>query len=286
MPGLARSDERGFTLVELLAASAIWIVICGALLYVVQTLLASARQIGDQQNAYIQLTHLTETWDAESSSAFAIFVPPGDVHGADNSDGHEVDFYSRDAAGAAHFWAYDWERTTSSLQRYTYATPGGAAVASDPAIAGITAFSAVRRPASAIQEPFLGGYVPRDVAVNFGYPGVDGGNAITELTVSNARTTFTMKLLPGTMPSGFQVVVASFTPAPKATSTPAPALTQSALYRITSYTSYTMYPCVHEGPTNTCTPYPINGEQCDVSYDKGASWTMLFWKVPTITSCP
>ena len=281
-----RSCESGFTLVELLAAGAVWIVLCGALLYVAQTLLASARQISAQQNAYMQLTHLTETWDAESSSALAIFVPANDVRGAGNSDGHEVDFYSRDAEGNELFWAYNWQRTASTLQRYTYAAPGSPPVASDPPANGITSFSAARRAASTLQEPFLGGYGPRDVTVNFGYTGVDGGNAITLLTVANARTTFTMELLPGTMASGFQVVVASFTPVPTAMPTPASKPTQGPLYRIIAYTSYTAYPCVHGGPTNNCTPYPINGQQCEVSYDGGASWRTLFWEVPTVTSCP
>ena len=268
-------------------ASALWVVLCGALLYVTQGLIAAARQMSAQQKAYMQLAHLIETWDAESSSALAIFVPPQDVHGSDNSDGHEVDFYSRDASGNGRFWAYGWQHAGATLQRYTYTVPGGSVSGSDPPITGITTFTATRRSASAIGAPFLGGYVPRDVAVNFGYPGVDGGNAVTTLTVGNSRSTFTIELLPGAMVSGFQIVVSTFTPtstpAPTAAATPAP---PAALYRIVPYTSATYYPCYHGGPTSNCTPYTINGQQCDVSNDGGLTWKMLFWEVPAVTSCP
>lgn len=212
-----RSSERAFTLIEVLVAVGIWIVLGGALLYAAQGVLATARQATAQQQAYLQLTHLIEVWNAESSSALAIFVPGQDVLGANNGDGHELDFYSRDASRVGHFWAYRWDPGTATLQRYTYGAPGDQPALSDPPMGGIRAFHAYRRLASSLAPAFAGGYVPRDVAVNFGYPGVDGGNAIAAITIGDMRDTFMLELLPGTMTSGFSVVVSTFTPAPTAT---------------------------------------------------------------------
>lgn len=282
-----RCGESAFTLIEVLAAVGICAVLGGALLYAMQGMMAAARQTASQQHAYVQLSHLIETWNAEASSALAIFVPSRDVLGTDNSDGHELDFYSRDASRAGHFWAYRWERSASTLQRYTYSVPGQTATASDPALSGITAFSASRKAASSLGPAFANGYAARDVAVNFGYPEVDGGNAIADVIVGDAQEGFELELLPGTMTGGFSVVVATFTPAPSSTfaptATPIPA---GPTYRIVPYTGYTFYPCVHPGPTHNCSPYPIQGEQCDVSYDGGTTWTMLFWNAPAVSSCP
>ncbi|MGH7662436.1 MAG: type II secretion system protein, partial [Vulcanimicrobiaceae bacterium] len=98
-----RPGEQGFTLVEMLVATGVWIVLGGTLLYVTQGLLGDAKLVASQQSSYMQLTRLIETWEAEATSSLAIFVPSTDVLGTDNSDGHELDFYSRDAARAGHF---------------------------------------------------------------------------------------------------------------------------------------------------------------------------------------
>jgi len=205
-----RSGERGFTLVEILVATGVWIVLGGTLLYLTQGLLSDAKLVAERQSAYTELTHLLEVWESEATSSLAIFVPATDVLGFDNSDGHELDFYSRDAARQGHFWAYRWDAKALTLQRYTYSVRGGPAAPSDPPVAGITALSAVRVPASTLSRPFLAGYVPRDVVVNFGYPDVNGGNAITDVTVASARNRFEIELLPGTMASGFGVIVGTF----------------------------------------------------------------------------
>ena len=217
-----RSGERGFTLVEVLVAAGLWVVLGGTLLLVTQGLLSATRTAVAQQHAYVTLTGLIDTLDAESSSALAIFVPPTDVLGTANSDGHELDFYSRDAQQYGRFWAYRWNRQTSTLQRYTYSAPGSAATPSDAPITGVSAFTAARTLASSLGAVFANGYVTRDVAVNFNYPNVDGGNAITSVTFADSRDTFKLELLPGTMTSGFAVVVATFTPTPAPSPTPVP----------------------------------------------------------------
>jgi len=218
-----RLSERGFTLIEVLVAAGLWVVLGGTLLVLLQGLLGAARTTAAQQRAYGTLTQLIDTLDAESSSALAIFVPPGDVVGTNNEDGHEIDFYSRDALRNGRFWAYRWDRTTSNLQRYTYSAPGTTASADGPPIAGITSFTATRKLASSLGAAFANGYVTRDVAVNFNYPNVSGGNAVVAVTFADRRDSFTLELLPGTMTSGFAVVVATFTPTPAPSATPTPA---------------------------------------------------------------
>lgn len=217
MHGSPRSSERGFTLLEVVVAAGLWIVLGGSLLFVAQGLLGAARTVAVQQRAYVTLTRLIDALDSESSSSLAIFVPPRDVTGAANADGHELDFYSRDAARYGHFWAYRWDQATNTLQRYTYPAPGSSAAPSDPPLQGIIAFSATRKAASSLAPAFANGYVTSDVAVNFNYPNVEGGNAVTLLTFADARDTFSLELLPGTMTSGFAVVVATFTPTPAPT---------------------------------------------------------------------
>jgi len=217
-----RSSERGFTLVEVLAATGLWIVLGGTLLFVTQGLLGAARAGATQQRAYVALTQLIETLDAESSSALAIFVPPRDVLGTSNADGHELDFYSRDASRNGRFWAYRFDRTASTLQRYAYSAPGSAAMTSDPPLHGITSFAAIRKSVSSLSVPFANGYVTRDVAVGFNYPNVTGGNAIVTVSFGDRRDAFSLELLPGTMTSGFGVVVSTFTPTPAPVATPSP----------------------------------------------------------------
>jgi len=214
--------ERGFTLIEVVIAAGVAVALGAALLYLTRVMLWGSKVMAAQQAAYIQLTHLLETWDAESTSSLAIFVPVSDVLGGSNADGHELDFYSRDASRLGHFWAYRWDPSSSTLQRYTYATPGSVPTATDPPLSGILAFQAVRKPASNLAPAFLAGYVAHDVVVNFGYPGVDGGNAIVDVTVADSRDRFELELLPGTMTSGFEVVVATFDPSasPSPTATP------------------------------------------------------------------
>lgn len=238
-------------MVEVLVATGVWIVLGGTLLYLTQGLLGDAKLIAARQSDYIELTHLLETWESEAASALAIFVPSKDVLGSDNADGHELDFYSRDASRAGHFWAYRWDSRSHVLQRYTYSVPGTAATPSDPPITGITEFAAARKFASTVAQPFLAGYIPRDVLVNFGYPEVSGGNAIADVTVGDARNRFEIELLPGTMVSGFQVIVGTFAP----TATPAPSPTP-ATPTPSPTASPTRSPAPTAAPTATTTTRP------------------------------
>ncbi|HMD01499.1 MAG TPA: hypothetical protein VKG44_00915, partial [Candidatus Baltobacteraceae bacterium] len=60
----------------------------------------------------------------------------------------------------------------------------------------------------------------QDVAVGLGYPGVEGGNALMVVDVANGAQHVVRELLPSVAPSGFDVVVGTFTPPPRAAGPP------------------------------------------------------------------
>ncbi len=167
-----------------------------------------------------RLTELSQRWQNEAASSWAIFTPAQDVLGLPNCSGgacREVDFFQRDPSGAANFWAWRFDAAAQTLQRYTYGDAGEPAAtlrASGPPLTGITTFEAHRLPASSLVNPALHDYVPKDVTFNLGFPGVDGGNALTVFEIANAAAHVVREYLPATTPTGFDIVVGTFTPPP------------------------------------------------------------------------
>jgi hypothetical protein len=223
---------RGFTLFEILLALSLGLPLLFVLVNVVRgeaRLLYRSAQSGAARTT---LGALVERWDAESHSAWALFTPASDVLGRPNCDAsgdcHEADFFMRDAAGSAHFWAWRFDATQQTLQRYTYAdpeNPGPSLATSGPAVPGIAFFEAHRVAASTLANPMLHGYVPKDVAVNFCYPGVDGGNALLALEVESGGYHLLREFLPRVAPTGFNVIVGTVRPYPIPSATPLPVAT-------------------------------------------------------------
>jgi hypothetical protein len=223
---------RGFTLFESLLALSLALPLLFVLVAVVRGeagLLYRSAQSGAGRTT---LGALVERWEAESHSAWALFTPANDVLGQLNCDAsgacREVDFFMRDAAGSAHFWAWRYDATQQTLQRYTYAdplNPGPSLAVSGPAVAGIAFFEAHRVAASALANPMLHGYVPKDVVVNFCYPGVDGGNALLALEVESGGYHVLREFLPKIAPTGFNVIVGTVRPYPVPSATPLPVAT-------------------------------------------------------------
>ncbi|MDE2573100.1 MAG: prepilin-type N-terminal cleavage/methylation domain-containing protein, partial [bacterium] len=206
--------SHGFTLLELLIAAGISVAVTAALVLLLHRAFAGAEAIARHGHGYALAEDLSDKWDAEAASAFAIFIPASDVLGAGNGDGHEVDFFTRDGLGRPFFWAYRYDAALHTLQRYTYALPGSLATPSGDALTGVTSFAAASVAVDGFSEPVFQSHANTPVTVRLGYPGVSGGNRVTELHLVTVDDDITTDLLPGIAPSGFTVVVGTFTPAP------------------------------------------------------------------------
>lgn len=93
----------GFTLLEVLIAAGIVAAVVAGLVLLLHRTIAAAASFATHRHAYAMAEDLDDRWDGEAASALAIFVPPRDVLGAANGDGHEVDFFTRDGHGAPFF---------------------------------------------------------------------------------------------------------------------------------------------------------------------------------------
>ena len=174
-----------------------------------------------EQSTIVQLTgDLT----SEEDDAWAIYVPPADVAGKSNSDGHEVDFFARDGKQLPYFWAYTYDSGSHTVRRYRFGSPGGAA-ALDESYAGIDAFSARTYPVTALQDASTPVYSSlyegaslRSGIVHFypGMPWIAGGNNITSVQFAGATMRRDLQLVTQTAPSGFTVVL-NYTPSPSPT---------------------------------------------------------------------
>ena len=143
---MMKSSQRGFTLLETLLALGVMTAIG---LFLFSTLAGVLRWNGaaaQRENAEASLGGFIDRLEAEEDTAWAIFTPPQDVHGKNNSDGHELDFFLRDARNRAHFWAYCYDRATLTLQRFVYSAPGSGAIAGAAPIHGSWIFSRKRIP--------------------------------------------------------------------------------------------------------------------------------------------
>ncbi|HEY8297508.1 MAG TPA: hypothetical protein VIG32_05755, partial [Candidatus Baltobacteraceae bacterium] len=200
---------------------AVAVIVMLGLLSVLQHVLRWNATLNARDNEHAALEALVNRWEAEADSSWAIFTPTRDVRGADNTDRHELDFFMRDGRGRDSFWAYTYDKTSHSLQRYLYAQPGAVPQADGAAIGEVRSFAAttypitaLQDPASPIYQPLYGGGPLRPAAVHFGYgPDVAGGNAITQVRIVGTTYARLLELSTQTAPSGFTIVY-RYTPAP------------------------------------------------------------------------
>ena len=174
------------------------------------------------------LTRLSSLWYAEQDDAWAIFTPPADVSGKPNTDGHELDFYTRDESGTDRFWAYTFDSNAQTLTRSTYAAPGASARV-DQVFTGIASFHAQTYPLTALQDtaspiysPMYASATVQNGAVRFfsqSAPWIAGGNQITDVRIANAQQSLEFHLSTQSAPSGYTVVL-NYTPAPSPSASP------------------------------------------------------------------
>jgi prepilin-type N-terminal cleavage/methylation domain-containing protein len=232
---MGRGAARGFTLVETLIAVAIGVVLGYFILLAITSLLHSASLTAQREHEQAAIASLVDRWQAEEDSAWAIFTPPNDVLGSPNTDGHELDFFTRDGKNRTYFWAYTYDARSQTLARYLYGSPGTTPML-DRRFSGITKFVAHTYPVTALQDPnsaiYSALYANASLqagAVQFypSMPWIAGGNQITDVQISGASFHRDMQLSTQTAPSGFTVVLRytpAPTPTPAASSTPSPTL--------------------------------------------------------------
>jgi hypothetical protein len=225
------TDERGFSLIELTIAAALFVMTIG-------TAFAALVMTGNVIRSAAATPHGSDAVDrqavefrAEAATASAVFVPPFDLHGASNADGHEVDFYSKGQANRDVFWRYVFDSASSTLRRYDYdpkaQAPGGVrdarsgaidGEASYPEIPDVTAFSARSIEANELADPAKNRYaaifprVPNGEPVSLNDPangrdvaGLVGGNRVVEIQLANHKAARVVHVAAGTMPTGFYV---------------------------------------------------------------------------------
>jgi prepilin-type N-terminal cleavage/methylation domain-containing protein len=233
--------EEGFSLVEILVGIAIFAMLAGSIFFATTTFGRSLSQSAAVQAATTNASTLVDSLERDSRSSIAIFTPAVDVANHPNSDGHEVDFYARDARGSGgSFQSYCFKSSSYvcgtsqavgaiGIYRYAWsALPqnGGAGATYAGTIGeNITSFTAKTVPASALldqaQNPTTATYFYKigvtsatDVARNTGFPGVLAGNRVTFVTFSNSVATRALHLLAGAQPTHRNIVVATYTPPP------------------------------------------------------------------------
>lgn len=217
-------SQRGFSLVEVAIASAIAFTIGAALVWLTHATVLAATHLDRRVSARSTVDRLAERLSADSSSAWSVFVPPHDVLGNANADGHEVDFVSEDASHRSYWWAYDFDASATQVTVYAYA-PGTPPSAGD-IFSDVTAFAAethaltdLAEPSSDVYDALFAGdtLVPVDVPFEWGGNAV-GGNHLVRVRVAAEGVDQTMLFATGPAPTHFTVVV-DYTPPP---ATPAP----------------------------------------------------------------
>lgn len=192
-------------------------IVVAFLVTLVHAMVVTAASRHDLMLARTQTEQLLERMRSEAESAWSISVPPTDVTGASNADGHEVDFATEDATRNLYRWAYRYDPAAQTITRYAAAT--GASPQPGVSIPGVSAFSARIYPVNAVADPSSPIYDPLFAGdsvtpVSFPLPGGSaGGNAFVFVVVAAAGTSVRELLSTGVAPTQFTVVV-KYTPPP------------------------------------------------------------------------
>ncbi|MEO6835186.1 MAG: prepilin-type N-terminal cleavage/methylation domain-containing protein [Candidatus Tumulicola sp.] len=211
--------QRGFSLVEILVASAIAFILGWQLLALAHATVFGAAHLDQRLRARSAAEQLEERLESDAASAWSIFVPDNDVTGANNGDGHELDFVTENASHHSFWWAYDYDAATQRVTKYAYA-PGNPPVAGD-AYDGLTAFEArahpitdLAKPSNAAYDLLFAGADVTAVEVPYGWnPAAAGGNRLVRVRLAASGVNRVALLASATAPSHFTIVV-DYTPAP------------------------------------------------------------------------
>jgi hypothetical protein len=208
------SSQRGFSLVEVLIAAGISMMLALAAIAAAHAFVGWSHRASTIVDAQAGLDRLEERIDAETAGSWSVFVPPTDVLGRSNGDGHELDIGTEDALRRPSFRAYSYDAAAARLNEYVYA-PGSAAIPTGDVTHAVTAFSAVAGSASAMAGPLYAKstIVDAEVPSQLGVPEATGGNRLTRVRIAIGSFERTMMLASATAPTRFTVVL-RYTPAP------------------------------------------------------------------------
>jgi len=214
------ASQHGFTLVDLLIGTAIAVMLGALLVALARAFAGWSALAASTVDAQATLDRLNDRWNASAAGAWAVFVPPDDVFGRANADGHEFDFATQDDQRRPSYRAYLYDAASRRVSEYVYGAPGAAPIAGDVS-ENVVAFDAHTQPLSTLQragDPFYdplfskSTIVDADVPVGLG-PAAFGGNRVTRVHITVGRVERTIMLASGTAPSSFTVIL-TYTPPP------------------------------------------------------------------------
>jgi type II secretory pathway pseudopilin PulG len=221
-------NARGFTLLETVVALGIAVALGWLAVTVGAHVLRAGRIQAARDSAQSTLLQLSDDLATEEDDAWAIYVPPSDVLGAPNSDGHEVDFFARDSEQQPYFWAYNYNAGAHIVTRYRFSAPSGSTPVTDVTFSGVTQFSAHTYPVTALQDSTTPIYstLYRGASLQSGIvhfypsmPWIAGGNNITYVSLAAGGYQRSLQLVTQTAPSGFTIVL-NYTPTPSPSGSP------------------------------------------------------------------
>ena len=246
-----RGSQAGFSLIEILIATALFTVVAFGAFEVVRQLVVNAHELTARHVAYASLERFTAQVRAEARSATAVWSSAPSA-GTGHDDCVQLDFFTADAAGPK-FWSYrTFPNHTSAdgvasdvLQRLSATSP---IAPCDAAQIGTPVLTNLRAPLSIVaiapdalgahrdgylaqgDSPFVAPSVPATAAIPLGVldasgTPVRGGNTLVELRLDTGDGSRIVDILPGVFPNGFTEVlrytcsercdVGHDTPAPK-----------------------------------------------------------------------
>ena len=228
-----RGSQAGFTLIEILIATALFTVVAFGAFEVVRQLVVNAPHLTARHVAYASLERFTAQLRAEARSATAIWTSAPNA-GAAHDGCVQVDFFTADATGP-QFWSYrNFPNHASSdavagdvLQRLAATSPIAPCDAAQNATVALTH---VRAPVSVTtiapdalaahqdgylaqsDSPFVATSVPATATIPLGVldasgAPVRGGNTVVELRLDTDDGSRVVDLLPGVFPNGFTEVL-------------------------------------------------------------------------------
>jgi prepilin-type N-terminal cleavage/methylation domain-containing protein len=228
-----RASEAGFSLIELLVASALFTVLAFGAFELLRSLGANAAQLAARQSAYAALDGIVDRLRSEARSATAIWASAPSAGGG-HDDCVQLDFFAADASGPK-FWSYrDFPNhgtadaiPSGALERVAGTGP---LTPCDPAASGEVVLSGLVAPPLVTpvppaqlaahldpylqqnDSPFVAASVPPTAPISLGVLDargnpLGGGNTILDVQLANTAGVRSVELLPGVFPNGYTEVL-------------------------------------------------------------------------------